>query len=639
MTKPVLSTFGEIAPLLIQQYERYLPSAFDDSLTMLQKVNMIIKRLDELGVLSNELVKQWNTVIEWVMGEGLDESVQTRLDEMIVDGTLDTLINETIFEDLNRKIEDVAVNVKNYGVKGDGVTDDSQKIIDVVKLAYDNGYTLHWAHGTYITNLNIPYFHDVKHTGNGTLKRGTNLYKINMAYNDTNILYTGYGSNPANDGLSELQPRSIVQVRDALQRLGDKASRGRWRVQFVAGMTQETGIVFNNMPFFSQPLQIWGKFDGVTHLSVWDGTTSSAMYAIRADGNNGALNIEFKDIKFQNWKGDPTNAGAIVCWQDVNVRTDNVFVLDSTIAIWCRGGYSRHYGDRLENCVWGYGFQYSHTASVGSSIYNRNKIINCDKGVFVGRSTVAHIDYTDFTNCTVSMQVHQKSRIASVQSTFATWEDVCIWLQGDSIFEDDGSTWDGNSITDATPIYRFDNGSSVPAVHTGVLPYRVAHYIPSIGYTITGTTLDDLMSNAVGFGSPLRIPKHLLYNNGTLQIIVKMRVDVSGNGGTKTIKLAGANSTTQVIASIDIPSSVTGGALGEVTFELTLRANGSGIYKATYECSNPELNVRKFSSISSTVFNAVRDKTADLTLWRLYGSVNGVGDTMSLFSLTTHLLG
>jgi hypothetical protein len=100
MTKPMINSFNAIAPLLIQQYTRYLPTAFDESLSLLQKVNKIIKKLDELGLATNDVVTQWNTVMEWVMGDGLTESVSAKLDAMVATEHLTILSMEQSFLNL-----------------------------------------------------------------------------------------------------------------------------------------------------------------------------------------------------------------------------------------------------------------------------------------------------------------------------------------------------------------------------------------------------------------------------------------------------------------------------------------------------------------------------------------------------------
>lgn len=107
MVKPIITSFETLAPLIIQQYERYLPTAFDDSLTMLEKVNKIIEYLNQIGLVSNTLITQWNDVIEWVMGEGLTEGINKKLDEMLTSGELENLISHR------------EVNVLYLGAKGD----------------------------------------------------------------------------------------------------------------------------------------------------------------------------------------------------------------------------------------------------------------------------------------------------------------------------------------------------------------------------------------------------------------------------------------------------------------------------------------------------------------------------------------
>jgi hypothetical protein len=594
--------------------------------------------MNRIGVLVGDVITQWNEVMDWVMSDGITETINTKLDEMVADGTMDDIINHKIFDELNKKVDSLTLNVVTFDVVGDGVTDDTANIIKAVQFAFDHKCKLHFPNATYLISGIIPHFHDINTTGEGVLKRGSDAYYITPNVDATNILYTGYGSSTSNDGLSKAYPMSIAQVRTALQNLGEKASKGQWRVQFVEGVTYETGQVFNNMPYFSKPLQVWGYYNGVQHLSVWDGTTSPAVYAFRADANNNTLNVEFKDIFFQNWRLSASNAGAIVAWYGVNVTTENVKVDNAAVGIWCRGGFSKHYGDIINNCRWGYGFQYSHSAQVGASSKTRNKITNCEAGVFVGRVSIAHVDYTDFDLNQCNLQLHQKSRVASVNSFFKGWKDVCTWLQGDSLFENDGSTWDENSITDLTPIYRFNTGSSVPAVHIGELPYRVAHYVSNTGFAVNGGESDILISAQAEFGSPLRIPKNLLYNNASIQITVKCRVDMSGNDGGKTLKLAGANATSQVLAQLDIPAGSGGGGLGEATFQITFRNGGSALCKASYESNNTSLNTVKFTTIASSTMNAVRDKTTDLTLWRLYGSAEGTG-RMNIFSITTTLTG
>lgn len=100
-------------PLRVQRYERYLPNAFDESLTLLEKVNKMIEHMNQVGELTNEVVEQWNEVMEWVMNDGLTVAVNNRLDQMVEDGTLDEIINHKIFADLNDKIDSGLNQINN----------------------------------------------------------------------------------------------------------------------------------------------------------------------------------------------------------------------------------------------------------------------------------------------------------------------------------------------------------------------------------------------------------------------------------------------------------------------------------------------------------------------------------------------
>lgn len=184
MTKPTINTFTQMGDLLIQKYERYLPTAFDESLSLLQKVNKIINYLDEMGLLLNDVVNQWNEVMEWVLNEGISESVNNKLDEMVLDGTLSQIINIEIIgslsdlqttnknnlvsainenaSSLTQKTNDLlqrAVNVKQppYNAKGDGVTDDRSAIWSAIQYCNDNQRPLYFPKGTYLINSTIDF--------------------------------------------------------------------------------------------------------------------------------------------------------------------------------------------------------------------------------------------------------------------------------------------------------------------------------------------------------------------------------------------------------------------------------------------------------------------------------------------------
>lgn len=103
LPKPELVKFNDIAPLLLQEYERYLPTAFDESMTLLQKVNKIIQYMNTIGRLTTEVITKWNQVMDWVLNEGLNEAVVKRLNEMLASGELEEVVREALKHKVDRE--------------------------------------------------------------------------------------------------------------------------------------------------------------------------------------------------------------------------------------------------------------------------------------------------------------------------------------------------------------------------------------------------------------------------------------------------------------------------------------------------------------------------------------------------------
>lgn len=129
--------------MVVQSYESYIPTAFDESLTLVQKVNKVIEYLHQIGIRLNDLTDQWNEVVEWVLNDGLTEAVSDKLDEMVLDGTLAELINEKIFGELNERINRIKRMidrtwidpVEDFGAVGNNIVDDTKAIQDALDFS------------------------------------------------------------------------------------------------------------------------------------------------------------------------------------------------------------------------------------------------------------------------------------------------------------------------------------------------------------------------------------------------------------------------------------------------------------------------------------------------------------------------
>lgn len=87
-----------------QPYERYLPNAFNDSLSLLEKVNKVIYELNETNKVSGEVIEKWNDFVELANSGKLVDN--QKIIEM-VDNQLMPDFKSQIIQSTNEKMEDI----------------------------------------------------------------------------------------------------------------------------------------------------------------------------------------------------------------------------------------------------------------------------------------------------------------------------------------------------------------------------------------------------------------------------------------------------------------------------------------------------------------------------------------------------
>lgn len=72
------------------------------------KLNEVIKELSRFeGIVSDEVIEQ-NKKLLYLLGEGLTTEVIKKIDQMVTDGTMDSIINHSVFNSLNSKINETS---------------------------------------------------------------------------------------------------------------------------------------------------------------------------------------------------------------------------------------------------------------------------------------------------------------------------------------------------------------------------------------------------------------------------------------------------------------------------------------------------------------------------------------------------
>lgn len=254
MVKPLITSFSTIAPLIVHKYERYLPTAFDESLTLLEKVNKVIQYCNNIGIIVDGIVEQWNEVMEWVMADGLTAAVNVRLDEMVLDGTFDTIINQNIFGELNTKTNRISITeYSSLKVLVNGEDDWFPAIDKAISDAQLKGVTevfIPKGVFTYRNTINVP--------------KGIDLVGIGESEDASVLSYKGASGGWAikTDGLH--QRNSLKHFRLDLNGLGNGIKIG-----LLGGSLVPIIIDFCNISVANVGSGYWGvEFNNCSHITL-----------------------------------------------------------------------------------------------------------------------------------------------------------------------------------------------------------------------------------------------------------------------------------------------------------------------------------------------------------------------------------
>src|SRR5690625_4023995 len=203
------------------------------------------------------------------------------------------------------KVAEKVVRPQMFGAEGDGVTDDQAALVAVVNFALLTGAEIYWSDNDFVSTGNIPGFHGVRHSGQGRIMRGGEVWHVTPKRGQRNTYHVASNGNASQDGLSPSQPTTLSHVvRDIIPELGEKALCGQWAIHLLPGnYAGDSSVRVRDWPVFVNEVLVYGDMDGSTHLTVGDGSGAGEAWWWRMASAGVAINrnIHFKDIHFKNW--------------------------------------------------------------------------------------------------------------------------------------------------------------------------------------------------------------------------------------------------------------------------------------------------------------------------------------------------
>lgn len=344
-----------------------------------RKLNEVISELSRFeGVVSDEVIKQ-NEALVYLLGEGLTTEVIKKINQMVADGTMDTIINHNVFNKINDRINDISVNVINFNAKGDGATLNNTAIQNTIDFVSSlGGGTVYLPAGSYLVKA------DSKKQSGVVENKGTIILKENVKIkgagidktiikvsNDSNdwecLFYNQYGHN--NISFEDLTIDSVNDIN-----ITEFSNWGRVPINFNGGY---------NFSVKNCRLIINGR------------------WAIRAKTSNSNFSDNIIDFKLKQTNFNWFDTSCIWCGGENNIISNNIISVKeclSNIKPVCGIEFQGHRNKVYNNIINGFETGILPTASTcymqndyymlselganSNSIYN-NKILNVWKGIHI----------------------------------------------------------------------------------------------------------------------------------------------------------------------------------------------------------------------------------------------------------------
>ena len=209
MFKDNYSVKNSLKKLFLQRYERYLPTAFDESMSLLEKMNKLIEAQNSIiDVVNNHVVftskqiergfdiidtniefqlkafrdeleeqkTQYEEIRDLIHSDLLPDSVKQKLEEWLLNGTIEDMLTGTVLPELMERIEQVENRVEEKELLQEVNIKDYEELVvdgnwhDAIVQALNDAYTVYFPIGEYTTDSIVTNMsnREIKGSGTGT---------------------------------------------------------------------------------------------------------------------------------------------------------------------------------------------------------------------------------------------------------------------------------------------------------------------------------------------------------------------------------------------------------------------------------------------------------------------------------------
>ena len=343
----------------------------------------------------------------------------------------------------------------------------------------------------------------------------------NEIYIDSNASYDG-------DGSKVLPYSKISDGFEHIKKLTDKGAEGKWIIRLSGTFNEGYRII--DMPNVRETIEIVGD----TTVSGEPDTVLSGLDINDVSGlwfePGGNLSVVIKNIIFKDY----ISYGVLMKDKGhLNINNCHFYNIDRGV-----GGISQNrttvYNSYFENCQTGIVSEYSSTLTAGKD-KNGNIFKECQYAVMIQRNSIAHVDYNDFIDSTLSaIQINESSRSNCTGNKF-NGNNRGVTVMG-------GGEWINNDN-------EFLNSQEFDYQHFGTgketrlygqrtnVDYRMPLYKPLIN-DYTGN-VENSLQNVATLPSIYQIPKDFFRGDGKkLKIIVYGLIEENPNNSESRITIS-----------------------------------------------------------------------------------------------------